>query len=231
MGDGTLYSMQNSGSVPMSAFPGEISIGFQLDHFAKIFYSTILSDLGQAKGPNILSDRGLMQEYAVAGYSNSPLTGFDTSTPAEQAFNQLMTSTGNLTITPSTFYSQYICQVPHRRNMGSVIIVVLVADLVFLQALFKLLTYTTTWWLKRTDKIANFCEGCQRQLAQTQAQPEGVSLLQLSPMGGKLSTERARKTPHVSISSRATSPESPGESAFGIPRKPGLNWQYDRVVN
>ena len=186
MGNGDLHALQVSGKPPshkLKPMLAGVDVGLQVHHFATVFYSTILSDLGQPNGPNILTDFGLIQQYVLEGYDSRPLPGFNPSTTtAQQAFDQAKASAGPLSISPSTFNSQYICQVPRRRSTGPVLIAILVADIVFLQALFNILTLTSTWLLTRKDKQANFCEGCKKQVAgQNQEEAGGSALLSLSP--------------------------------------------------
>ncbi|KAJ9610380.1 hypothetical protein H2200_005157 [Cladophialophora chaetospira] len=210
MADGVLNSFQGSGSVPMQQVLGGYDVGFQLHHFATAFYSTILSDLGQAKGPNILTDRDQIHQYVLAGFDLSPLKGYAAS-QGQQAFDDAMSTTGDLAIKPSTFNAQYICQVPRRRNAGSVFISVLVADMVFLQTLYKLLMWTTTWWMKRQDHKANYCEGCKKQLPGSSAQAESVALL---PMPSN-DRDGAKSISAISVSSPPSTLAGRSESVFG----------------
>ncbi|KAK5434149.1 hypothetical protein LTR34_003661 [Exophiala xenobiotica] len=177
MADGGLVALQESGSVRMQQILAGYDFGLQLHHFAAVFYSTILSDLGRANGSNILADRDLLQQYFLIGYD---LLYGDPAIPPQQAFDDMIGTSGDLTIKPSTFNAQYICQVPRRRNWGSVVIAVLVADMVFLQSLFNLLMYTTTWCMKRTNDASNCCEGCKKQFVGSPAQGNGVTSLPMS---------------------------------------------------
>ena len=184
MGNGDLRPLQTTGESSRNITPmlADVDVGLQVHHFATVFYSTILADLGQRNGPNILTDYGLMQQYVLEGYDARALPGFNPSTTtAQQAFDQAKATTGPLSVPPSTFNSQYICQVPRRRGLGSVIIAIIVGDAVFLQALFIILTWATTWYLNRTDKQSNFCEGCKKQVSgQHQEQAAGIASFSLS---------------------------------------------------
>jgi len=50
------------------------------------------------------------------------------------------------------------------KSAGSLIVAVLVADLVFLQTVWTILNWSTTWWLEKKNKQANFCVGCLESL-------------------------------------------------------------------
>ena len=78
MGNGDLHALQVSGKPPshkLKPMLAGVDVGLQVHHFATVFYSTILSDLGQPNGPNILTDFGLIQQYVLEGYDSRPLPG------------------------------------------------------------------------------------------------------------------------------------------------------------
>lgn len=225
-GDGSLVGS----SEQMSESPGRFDVGFQIDRFAKVFYSTILADLGQADGPNVVADPNLVQLYLTGTY---PDTGIPAYSPTNEAYAALKNSTGPLSIASSTFYAQYVCQVPRRRDIGSLLIAVLVGDIVFLQALFKVLTWTTTLSLTRTDPTTNFCEGCaaaRKGLAAVGGhQPyhsDGVPLLPASP-DVRTSTPSPGLWKSPREFSRQISLEESQVQRF--PRKPVGSGQYESV--
>ena len=133
----------------------------QVDAYGKSFYSTVLADLGQSSTPNILSTDFLLQQYTQNFTTNGTL-GNAKPGPATTSYDNLKAQTGPLSITPSTIYQQYTCEAPKRRSTGSLIIVVLLADLVFLQALWKVFTLGATWWAGRHDTEAMYCKGCHK---------------------------------------------------------------------
>jgi hypothetical protein len=67
-------------------------------------------------------------------------------------------------VSPSQIVLQYLCQVPHLKSTGSLIISILVADLVFLQVLWKVFNWAVTLTLERRDLKANYCLGCEKRL-------------------------------------------------------------------
>ncbi|MCJ1389202.1 hypothetical protein MMC18_002057 [Xylographa bjoerkii] len=140
------------------------NIWVQADAFAKVFYSAILADLGQVNGSNILSNPALLQNYTDFKNITNNATDVETpwlqAGPARSSYDDLASSLGPLAITPSTIYAQYFCQIPEIKAGGTLFVTILVADLVFLQALWHILKWTTTSWLERHDKQAYYCPGC-----------------------------------------------------------------------
>ncbi|MCJ1295250.1 hypothetical protein MMC34_006812 [Xylographa carneopallida] len=132
--------------------------------FAKVFYSVILADLGEAHGGNILDDPALLQSYTdfhnLTNNASAVETPWLQAGPARASYDELAPSLGPLAITPSTIYAQYFCQVPVVKAGGTLFVTILVADLVFVQALWHILHWATTAWLERHDKQANYCPGC-----------------------------------------------------------------------
>ncbi len=133
------------------------TVFLQVDRLAKSYYSTVLADLGQQTGPNILTDSALTaQMFTGAPDQNNIFSG---GLPNE-TYLILKDMTGPLSISPSTFYVEYECQVPQRKSAGSLVIAILVADLVFLQTLWKLFNWATTAWVQHKDPEANYCKRC-----------------------------------------------------------------------
>ena len=140
------------------------NIWVQADAFAKVFYSAILADLGQGNGSNILSNPALLQNYTNFNNITNNATGVETpwlqAGPARSSYDDLASSLGPLGITPSTIYAQYFCQIPEIKAGGTLFVTILVADLVFVQALWQILKWTTSAWLERHDEQMNYCPGC-----------------------------------------------------------------------
>ena len=134
------------------------------DDLAKSTYSTVLTDLGQITAKsNILTDGNALQSF-TSNFS----VAFDkkqtaTPGPATEDYNTLKGKMGPLGTTPSVISTSYICQVPQRKSAGNVFVAVLIADLVFLQALWKLFVLTTDWFFLHKRPGANDCQGCSGQ--------------------------------------------------------------------
>lgn len=132
----------------------------EADAFAKVFYSVMLADLGQQNTTtNLLADPA-----ALALFSNNITTMKSGSVespwlkagPAREPYQR--DDGSNLSITPSVFFTEYLCQVPTLRSAGSLVVAVLVADLVFLNAAWVLLNWFAGKGLE--GSAAQQCEGC-----------------------------------------------------------------------
>lgn len=132
----------------------------QADQYAKILYSCVLADLGNADAENVLTNPQLLQNWTSV-FGERP--GSDYMGPAFMSYNNQQSSnfyTGNLFVNGSTIYSEYFCQVTKPKPFGSLVIAIVVADLVFLNALWRILNWTTTMWVDHRDSQAQYCKGC-----------------------------------------------------------------------
>jgi hypothetical protein len=146
----------------------------QIDGFAKSLYSTVLVDLGQQEGPNILTNPDQPQHYLAASFDvdrntdtagNYTLstywhTGPVTASQSYKTLNSTGSGMGRLSVTPSQIYAQYVCQVPSIKSAGSLIWSIIIGDLVLLQAIWKVFIWTVDLWLTNKDKSAMLCDGC-----------------------------------------------------------------------
>lgn len=60
--------------------------------------------------------------------------------------------------------AQYLCQVSVHKLWGALLVSVLVADLVFLQVLWKVLNWVFTMMVKHRQEDANYCVGYAKRL-------------------------------------------------------------------
>ena len=202
-GTGGLLGNKPDGAVQMNqslhTADVDLDVGFQIDRFAKAFYSTILADLGQSRGPNVVADSDLVQQYLQNTLKGTYIPGCLTK-PVNECYVALNGSNDNLAITDSTLYAQYVCQVPQRKGIGSLLIAILVADMVFIQALYTILTWATDLWLKHKDHTSQVCEGCVKlhALLDKDKATSGVGLLSVRP-------DRSRSASPASISTLLSS--------------------------
>lgn len=61
---------------------------------------------------------------------------------------------------PAQFEIQYICSVPRKKDTGSLIISVVVADIVLLSVFWNLFNWVALRYLRRRDPTWNICPGC-----------------------------------------------------------------------
>ena len=178
------------------------NISTTVDTFAKTFYSLVLSDFGVVDKTNALItpegvewlgsqiDRDLENNSNgtegrpddVQNVLNAGASGY----PIEESYQSVVSAMGRLpdlnsTISP-TIFAQYLCSIPQQKSGGALIFAVLLADLVFLQAVWTLLNLVTTWWLQRKNKHANYCEGCTNSRAPPNKRKHSdYELLEVSP--------------------------------------------------
>nr|OQO30421.1 hypothetical protein B0A51_03051 [Rachicladosporium sp. CCFEE 5018] len=141
-----------------------------VDAFAKSYYSLLLSEFGVRDATNALTtvsgivylqsrqDTDLaaassQYNYKIAG--KMVASGIVPNVLEPGASPTLFNSTD-----PTTVYTQYLCSVPKRKSGMSLVLPILIADIVSLQACWKIVTIITTWWLGRPDKEMNYCAGC-----------------------------------------------------------------------
>jgi hypothetical protein len=133
----------------------------KIDRYGKSFHSTVLADLGQARGPNLLlpDSTDLLQVY-TSGFANFTTELNAVMGPANVNYVDATSRSdlGSLQITLSTLYSQYLCQIPVRKPWSELIVAIIVANLVFLRLLWTLFNILVTWWVERRDRTAMFCE-------------------------------------------------------------------------
>ena len=162
------------------------NIATTIDTFAKCLHSLLLSDFGVHDETNaLITPSGVewLQSQVdpyLEGQNNSILGGKysgrpesipnpfnDTGPwyPIEQVYQSVFQELGkppNLNSTNgSTIYTQYLCSVPRRKGAGALFFSILLADLVFLQAVWTVLNLAATWWLERNDEEANYCQRCK----------------------------------------------------------------------
>jgi hypothetical protein len=138
------------------------------DYLAKSAYSTVLTDLGQVSAtPNILTDPEYLSFFTLnfteAKRNISNAYPGPTDTPYGTS------GTGTLGTTPSVISTKYLCQVPKRKPAGDIFVSVVVADLVFLQALWFLSKKAVALFLLRRRPGVNQCAGCAAQATSSTA--------------------------------------------------------------
>lgn len=138
------------------------------DSLAKAMYFTILADLGQkdATYPNILADTKMLEYYSA---NISDFYGLYDGTHLAISYTPLATgpftaqnaSNWQLGIQPSVISTAYLCQQPQQKQGGSLIIAILVADLVLLQAIWTVFKMVVDSTFPRRHMEIQYCAGCK----------------------------------------------------------------------
>ena len=111
-----------------------------------------MTDLGQSTAtPNILLNATVLQYFTqnftyMQNYTVNAQPGL-----ANDSYEALKDQTGPLNMSTAVISTKYLCQVPRRKSTGTVFISILVADLVFMQALWKILNLCSVAWLTHKD--------------------------------------------------------------------------------
>lgn len=139
------------------------NIWITADTLAKAAYSAVLTDLGQTNAAhNLLVDPEQLERF-TANFSHwNEHTANARPGPFVQSYTALQNTTGPLTVMPSVFVRDYICQVPRRKAWANLIVSVLVADLVFLQAIWQLYKFAVDYFLVKKIPDGQWCEGCRK---------------------------------------------------------------------
>lgn len=126
------------------------SIWEPLSWLGKAMWFTVLADLGRDDEllPNILSRPRVIGN--LMGNTAVPTTR----------------SVRDYDITPSVLATTYVCQVPRLKSTGTLIVSVLVADLVLLQAIWKLFVLATNYFLTLNKDERRYCEECAKNFKQ-----------------------------------------------------------------
>lgn len=172
------YSPSVSNLASNNASP---NIWIASDSLAKSYYSTIMTDLGQTTAaPNILLNETALHYFTRNFTYMQNHTVNAQPGPANDSYETLKDQTGPLNTSAAVISTKYLCQVPRRKSTGTLFLSILVADLVFMQVLWKILNLCSVAWLTRKDPkgqqgsyccidafaradltlIANCCPGC-----------------------------------------------------------------------
>ncbi|KAJ9658397.1 hypothetical protein H2198_003681 [Neophaeococcomyces mojaviensis] len=142
-------------------------------------------DLGVKEGPNLLLDEASLSfafdttdrrgdgilsnadDYWYPYYAALFPPGADfydswNYTSLDEAYDQFKNITGLLGTNPTTILTDYACLEPTQRNIGTIVLAVILANLVFLQALWKVLNGIAGLIVLKKDPNAMICVGCQQ---------------------------------------------------------------------
>lgn len=132
------------------------------DALLKVFEATMKTDLSQKTwAPNLLTNATLLEHFT------QNLTWSSNFTTRWRAADDLATAPFNpqnishpLGVNDSTIAATYLCNVPRPKPGRELFQTILVADIVFLTALWRIFAFVMGYFVRRRDATANFCDGC-----------------------------------------------------------------------
>lgn len=167
------------------------SVTVYADGFARSVRALILTDLGQSTSSNVFASPKKTVDFINAtlqfhqetlAQANgtlywSPIPNVNDTEPLfhptsiDPAAFYEWTKTGIPDVQPAYLSTQYLCNVPKMKSTASLIFSVVVADLVFLQALWTLLNWAVTAHLQRVNSEAMYCAGCAKAISTASPEP------------------------------------------------------------
>ncbi|KAG8157008.1 hypothetical protein KVR01_013230 [Diaporthe batatas] len=152
--DANIHMVVNEHSwepIPLSQM-NNTGLASALDGFAKAFYSFVLLDLGN---PSLLTD-GDFITYLLS-QRNDTILGVD-PTKALETFKGEMAP---LSSTAAQLSLQYVCSVPQKKEIFSLVVSVIIGNIVLLSAFWSLLNWMASTCVSSQDRNWNHCVGCQ----------------------------------------------------------------------
>lgn len=158
------FGIKNDGGVIYEAAENVTKLGLlpDLEAISVLFHSTVMADLGQ-RGPNILDDPKRL-EYFASNFTREKKPDGGLNVPeglAAGPYTSSNASKWNISINDSVFSATYLCRVPRLKSSSSLIFSLLVADLVLLQALWKVFVVVVDAYMVRTYREMRSCEACR----------------------------------------------------------------------
>lgn len=156
-------------------------------YFAKVLHSFLVADLANPDIPNMLLNETDLRDFLSGKGNNinqqpngvlekeSKLKGFEfldkltrpkssisgNLVPMNQSWEAFSSDLGELGTSDATIYRKYACTGPREKSLGVIVVLVLVADLVFLTTSWKLLNLLAGWLVERQEPTtAMVCAGC-----------------------------------------------------------------------
>ena len=154
-----------NGLVMLSRKRAYPDIWLSADSLAKSAHSTVLVDLGQRSADNNITNPTYLQRYTKV-FDDLPFIANARPGPANESYNRLKDEIGPLENSPSVIATEYLCQVPKRKSIANLLVPILVADIVFLSAIWTVFTFTTDIVFLRKTPRAQSCAGCDAILAE-----------------------------------------------------------------
>lgn len=113
--------------------------------------------------------------YAKIPQPDIPDDGNSTRVLITESYNVFGARMGPLGTSEARVYTQYACQIPVQKSIGIMILSIVIANIVVLQAAWRLLNLVTQQLVAKQQDTAMFCESCQRRTYQA------IDMTNLSP--------------------------------------------------
>jgi hypothetical protein len=142
------------------------SVWIPADSLAKSFQSTILTVLGQTRPiqTNILNDAMTLEHFTQNISVISKIQNFSDNKQQDTELSRVAYSPSSATepvaVPPSVISTTYFCQIPQRKSTGSLIMSLVLADLVYLQALWKMFKLAVDSFTAKRYPHLNCCGEC-----------------------------------------------------------------------
>lgn len=146
------------------------------EKLAKSMWATVLVDLGVNNKSNILLDPKKLRNF-TADFVNAHEHSVDVKRgPETEPYDPSSTRYGPLGTSPAVISAVYICSVPRRKSVGTLAWSIILADLVFLQALWVIFQLIVDAFLEHKVPEAAYCVGCRELLEQRERENGEKSL-------------------------------------------------------
>lgn len=178
--DSNTLSVLAKGTTQQKPVP---SVWQPMSVLGKAMWFAVLADLGRDDDfmPNILSHPDLLESLtanmSVVNETIPPTWrwGLSSSETSLAPFVTTQSATNNteLQIHPSVLATNYVCQIPSLKSTGTLIVSILVADLVLLQAIWKIFNLAVDYFFISKKAELRYCEGCARHVLRQTEIPLG----------------------------------------------------------
>lgn len=169
------------------------------------------NDINRQRGGAFEKDPGADQDLAFLYRLQSPRNRTKLVL-LNETWEDFQPDRGDLGTSDATVYKKYACSVARRKSWGKIFVLVLVADLVFLQASWKVLNLVAGLLVERqAPTTAMACKGCLE--AKEKGREKPIELQSLMPENEDTASE-------TEVPRRSTAPEYEGTaSGAQVPRR------------
>lgn len=136
------------------------NVWLQNNKLAKAAYSTVLVDLGQDQPASLLLNATALEQFTSDFDAVWKNLANARPGPARHPYDRNSNDYGPLGTVPAVIETTYLCNVPRRRSTATLLWLIVVADLVALQALWTLFTLIIGKFYLDPLPGSQYCQGC-----------------------------------------------------------------------